>query len=1132
MRQFFYALLFLAQAPLWGQCNVSIASNPVGCIDALNAFPGGGTAPYSFVWSDASTAASIPANAYQIAYPCVTVTDAVGCTATACYDLQGLGCAPDAQNDTFFTSPNVPISGNLTLNDWVQGVQGLACYPYAPPSNGTLLLNPDGTFTYTPNLNFSGTDNFAYEACDAQFNCDLAYVTFQVGNCLQLSFAAQMPTCGQSDGILTIQIANGTPPYSANLLPIGQNAGGPSPLVFNALPAGNYTVVVSDASGCLGVLDSLVLQTPGIHTVALDAPLDLCPGAQGNFEAQVTGGAGPFTYFWDFGDGTAQVGNATIAHAFAQPGPYTVVVEVSDALGCAVSASALVVSLQPPLVTVSNNGPLCPGDTLALVADGIGLAGFAWQGPNAFISTEPFPFLYGVDLVDAGLYRVTISDFSGCTATGSTLVNVSSQIFVQINGDASVCANEPVSFTASANTCGQQPYSYAWSGPGGFTSTTPDIGWGAAAPADAGVYSVTVTDAGGASASADVTLAVGTAPILNAVGQIRPCDGSCDGRLVVEASGAAAPYIYLWSNGATGTQADGLCTGNYSVTSIDANGCTADLGLTLGSLPLPVPDLTLTDATCAGNDGTASINGADLATVFWSNGETSFALSGLSPGTFSVTVTGTNGCTVSEGATIGGPAVGGCGFTITGRVFLDIDNNCQENPADYALGGRLVTIVAGGPALNAPLGGVFTAADGSYTFHTEVPGPYGVKAWPGNLDTPPSPCDSIAVAALLPGDTATNTQLFLASNGQTDFGVTMSVGLAAAGQPYSATVCVTNTGSVANSTTVSYSTTSPNGIDSASIAYTPTAFGAEWATPVLVPGETYCATFFLTAPNVWQPNFSTFESAWLIIPDNNTENSAQAWYNYPVASLSLPFKQLSNDSYWFVPISNDSTFFCEFEPQYGYHLNYRITFQNTTQDTIQTVEIRDTLDHLRQNLHSLAFSTSSHPVHYWLEGANVLVARYENINLPPVVANSSESIGYFGFNLFLPDNFSQYFFNQPVLNRASVELMPALPTMTNWTHAEGTVCESIPKIPVASLKAYPNPTDGHFTLAGFAERGGPALLEVMDATGRIARTENRQIPAGGFEEPLSLDGLPNGVYIVRVKFSDAIFSVRVSKSGH
>ncbi len=87
---------------------------------------------------------------------------------------------PVATDDDNVTNENTPVNGNLSTNDTPSGDGGNTWSLITPPTNGNVILNPDGTYTYTPNLNFNGADTFTYKVCDINGDCDTARVIIQI----------------------------------------------------------------------------------------------------------------------------------------------------------------------------------------------------------------------------------------------------------------------------------------------------------------------------------------------------------------------------------------------------------------------------------------------------------------------------------------------------------------------------------------------------------------------------------------------------------------------------------------------------------------------------------------------------------------------------------------------------------------------------------------------------------------------------------------------------------------------------------------------------------------------------------------------------------------------------------------
>src|SRR5690606_22993833 len=167
---------------------------------------------------------------------------------------------------------------------------------------------------------------------------------------------------------------------------------------------------------------------------------------------------------------------------------------------------------------------------------------------------------------------------------------------------------------------------------------------------------------------------------------------NCSIELVV--SGVTETYIHLCSNGISTEDLSGLTAGTYSVTVTDANGCTDNASFTIEepeTLEIDADGSTVTDAAC-NEDANGSIDlvvsgGTEPYSYLWSNGETTEDLSGLTAGTYSVTVTDANGCTDDASFTIEEPEtleIDADGSTIT-------DAACNEDA-----NGSIDLVVCGG----------------------------------------------------------------------------------------------------------------------------------------------------------------------------------------------------------------------------------------------------------------------------------------------------------------------------------------------------------------------------------------------------------------------------------------------------
>lgn len=168
----------------------------------------------------------------------------------------------------------------------------------------------------------------------------------------------------------------------------------------------------------------------------------------------------------------------------------------------------------------------------------------------------------------------------------------------------------------------------------------------------------------------DITTApdVSIVPISNYNGQTISCAGASDGVLTVVASSGTMPYSYLWDNGATSSTVSELGAGSYSVTVTDANTCTASSSITINAPSAISLSTSSTTATAGLMDGTASVEasgGTPPYTYLWMpGGQTTATATGLSGGTYQVTVTDLNDCQVMASVEVD-------------EIMLPADNECS-----------------------------------------------------------------------------------------------------------------------------------------------------------------------------------------------------------------------------------------------------------------------------------------------------------------------------------------------------------------------------------------------------------------------------------------------------------------------
>ncbi|MCS6935406.1 MAG: gliding motility-associated C-terminal domain-containing protein [Chitinophagales bacterium] len=573
----------------------------------------GGTSPYNYLWSNASTAqdlTGVSAGTYN-----VTVTDANGCT--------GVAGATISQPNPLFVS--VAIFNHPTCFGDSTGAIDITVNGGTPPythvwSNGATSEDLAGLLAGT----------YSVTVTDANGCVQSLSQTLVNPTPITTSTSGTNVTCfGAANGTATVNASGGNPPYSFNWSNFGA-----TPTV-TGLGGGKYYVTVTDNKGCTK-RDSVTISEPPKIVLSFSVTNAGC-GNNGAITLNVTGGVPGYTFAWSNG--------ATTQNLSGLPGG-TYCVTVTDATNC--TATGCVTFTQPPAVyatLASFNHPLCHNDSTGAIditaSGGIAPYTFAWSNGHTLEDLSGVP---------AGSYTVTVTDANGCTASfAQTLLNPT-PITSSVTGSPVTChgaANGSATLTVSG---GNPPYTFQWSN---FATSQNVTGL------PAGLIKVIITDNNGCT-KRDSVLITQPAPLQLslAVTQIT-CHNANNGAINLTVSGGTPSYTYLWSNSFTTEDISGLAGGTYTVTVKDANNCIASAQAVIIN-PQPInTSFVVTDVSCNGQSNGAidfiPSGGTAPYTYVWSNSAVTQDISGLSGGTYTVTLTDSQGCSVTGGATVNEP---------------------------------------------------------------------------------------------------------------------------------------------------------------------------------------------------------------------------------------------------------------------------------------------------------------------------------------------------------------------------------------------------------------------------------------------------------------------------------------------
>ena len=352
------------------------------------ATPAGGTAPYTYLWN------TVPAQTTAIAINLaagnytVTVTDIIGCIATANATIT----QPATPLAVTTSQVNVLCFGNSTGSATAIPVGGTAPYTY---SWNTVPVQTTATASNLSGGNYIVTviDN---DGCVSTANVSI----LEPLDALTVSITKTDVQCFGGSSSATAIVQGGTAPYSYswNTLPVQTTA------TANNLSAGNYMVTVTDSNGCLGTANVIINQSAEalvINTMKTDV---LCFGeATGSATANPTGGTAPYMYLWN----TIPVKTtATVTGLTA--GTYNV--SVTDANGCTATAPATIVALNslPTAEFTSSQSGL---NIYTFVNTSVNATSYAWDFGDGQTSTIADPIhVYAT----AGTYTVKLTVANSC----------------------------------------------------------------------------------------------------------------------------------------------------------------------------------------------------------------------------------------------------------------------------------------------------------------------------------------------------------------------------------------------------------------------------------------------------------------------------------------------------------------------------------------------------------------------------------------------------------------------------------------------------------------------------------------------------------------------------------------------
>ncbi len=592
----------------------------------------GGSGPYTYLWTPTNQTTQNATGLFAGAFT-IQITDANGCVVS---DVVNIAEGADLN----ITSV---VAADVSCNGQGDGSIDIA----ASGGNGAIQYSIDNGVTFQSTGAFPNLGQGSYDILLVDINGCQAVSTAVVNEPTALvidNISGNTVTCaGDTDGVASVSVSGGSGAYTY-IWNDGQTTS-----IATGLTAGNFDVTITDANGCIIAGSTQITAPNSVAINSVSSTALLCNGDNtGTTTVAASGGTGNLSYLW------SPSGQTTPTASGLAAGMYTVV--VTDGNGCSVTDEVAVTEpVGISIDNVSETNISCfnqdDGSVNISASGGFGSLTYQWIPGNL---TGP-----NISNLSPGSYTVNISDANGCSVSETVQITEPAPIVIDnITGTDISCNgfSDGTSFASASGGSGTLTYQWLPSGQSGQSATS----------IPAGTQTVVVTDSNGCSNTASVAV---TEPSALSIDNINAtpalCGGSNEGTASVSVSGGTGIYTYNWFPSAQTTDvATGLIAGNYTVTVTDANGCTAIDNVSVTE-PIPVDAVSaLSNATsCDGSsDGSASIAGTGGTVPYtyqWSSNafnQTTATATGLSAGTYLVTVTDANGCSDIETVSVSEPA--------------------------------------------------------------------------------------------------------------------------------------------------------------------------------------------------------------------------------------------------------------------------------------------------------------------------------------------------------------------------------------------------------------------------------------------------------------------------------------------
>lgn len=678
------------------EATVDAGSNQTICAGESTSIsaPGTGPGPYTYQWNGpdiSGSGATVSVSPTSTDTYFVTLTASNGCTA----EDQITVYVNDPPTVDLGSDPSICQGESLTITSSSSGTGTLSYLWDTGAVTENITVNPDSTETYELTV----TDAEGCTVTD-----EITVIVHALPNLTLLDTDA---SCGLDNGQITANVSGGQAPYTYNW-----NTGATTE-VIDSLSGGIYTLTVTDDNGC-SAIQSVGISTTTVATVDAGADQTICEGESIAISATGTGPS-PYTYQWA---GPAISGSgATISVSPANTATYSVTITAAN--GCTAEDQVTITVDDPPTVDLGADITICEGESTILSSNATGATSYSWstgettanitvnpasettytvtvsaangceitdtktvaistipaftftptneacgqQNGSIDINIDAGNYTYNwsngatsanISNLTAGTYDLTVTNEFGCESSSSIAITNQNSAAVELSNDTTICAGGTVILSPTP-LAGTGPYSYTWTG--GASSATLEV-----TPTEATTYHVTLTDAGGCTATDSIQIDVNDLPLVNA----GPDQTICPGLSVTLGGSPIGPdgSTYLWSTGSNGTLSssdNGQITLSPEVTTTFSLAVTNPSGcVSLDQVTVTLSDglgiiATAIDGNCQDSLGSAFVmvsGGLSPYTYAWSNGASTDTIHNLNSGDYQVTVTAADGCSASTSVSV------------------------------------------------------------------------------------------------------------------------------------------------------------------------------------------------------------------------------------------------------------------------------------------------------------------------------------------------------------------------------------------------------------------------------------------------------------------------------------------------